>query len=71
MGERLALCANTPTDMRFSFSGLTRRGGVTGDHADGWALASFDPDGCGVRLYREDGPAAFSLIAAQVAALDL
>jgi len=71
MCELLALCANTPTDMRFSFHGLTRRGGATGDHADGWGLASFDPDGCGVRLYREDGAAAFSPIAAEVAALDL
>ena len=71
MCELLALSANPPTDMRFSFHGLTRRGGATGDHADGWGLASFDPDGCGVRLYREDGPAAFSPIAAQVAALDL
>jgi Glutamine amidotransferases class-II len=32
MGERLALCANTPTDMRFSFRGLTRRGGATDEH---------------------------------------
>jgi glutamine amidotransferase len=71
MCELLALSANTPTDMRFSFHGLTRRGGATGDHADGWGLASFDPDGCGVRLYREDGPAAFSPIAAEVAALEL
>jgi glutamine amidotransferase len=71
MCELLALSANTPTDMRFSFHGLTRRGGATGDHADGWGLASYDPDGQGVSLYREDAAAAFSPIAAQVAALDL
>lgn len=71
MCELLALSANTPTDMRFSFHGLTRRGGATGDHADGWGLASYDPDGQGVSLYREDAPAAFSPIAASVAALDL
>lgn len=34
-------------------------------------MASFDPDGRGVHLYREDAPAAFSPIAAQVASLDL
>ncbi|MCT0206575.1 class II glutamine amidotransferase [Synechococcus sp. CS-1332] len=71
MCELLALSANTPTDMRFSFHGLTRRGGATGCHGDGWGVASFDPDGRGVYLYREDAPAAFSKIAAQVAALDL
>ena len=54
MCELLALSANTPTDMRFSFHGLTRRGGATGIHADGWGVASFDPDGRGVHLYRED-----------------
>lgn len=71
MCELLALSANTPTDMHFSFHGLSRRGGATGQHSDGWGLASFDPDGRGVSLYREDRPAAFSPIAAQLAALDL
>lgn len=71
MCELLALSANTPTDMRFSFHGLTRRGGATGHHGDGWGVACFDPDGRGIHLYREDAPAAFSAIAAQVASLDL
>jgi predicted glutamine amidotransferase len=71
MCELLALSANTPTDLRFSFHGLRQRGGATGDHADGWGLASYDPDGRGLRLYREDAPAAFSPIAAAVAELDL
>jgi glutamine amidotransferase len=71
MCELLALSANTPTDLRFSFHGLRLRGGSTGDHADGWGLASYDIDGLGVRIYREDAPAAFSPIAAAVAALDL
>ena len=35
MCELLALSANTPTDMRFSFRGLARRGGATGDHGNG------------------------------------
>jgi predicted glutamine amidotransferase len=45
MCELLALNANTPTDMGFSFRGLSRRGGASGEHADGWGLASFTPDG--------------------------
>ncbi|MEA5416996.1 class II glutamine amidotransferase [Synechococcus sp. BA-132 BA5] len=53
MCELLALSANTPTDMHFSFHGLTRRGGATGGHGDGWGVASFDPDGRGVHLYSE------------------
>jgi len=57
--------------MRFSFHGLRRRGGATGQHGDGWGLASFDPDGDGVDLFREDAPAAFSPIAAEVESLDL
>ena len=71
MCELLALSANTPTDLRFSFHGLRLRGGSTGDHADGWGLASYDIDGLGVRIYREDAAAAFSPIAAAVAELDL
>lgn len=71
MCELLALSANTPTDLSFSFHGLTRRGGATGDHGDGWGLASFDADGRGVRLFREDAPAAFSPVAAGVARLAL
>jgi predicted glutamine amidotransferase len=71
MCELLALSANTPTDLCFSFHGLTRRGGATGDHADGWGLASFDADGQGVRVFREDAPAAFSPVAADVARLAL
>ncbi|MCX5944914.1 MAG: class II glutamine amidotransferase [Cyanobacteria bacterium] len=71
MCELLALSANTPTDMTFSFRGLARRGGATGEHGDGWGLASFDPSGQGVKIYREDTPAAFSKVAAEVADLAL
>ncbi|MEY3930882.1 MAG: putative glutamine amidotransferase YafJ [Cyanobacteriota bacterium] len=67
MCELLALNANTPTDMAFSFRGLSRRGGGSGEHADGWGLASFTPDGSGLNLIREDAPAAFSLLAEQLA----
>jgi predicted glutamine amidotransferase len=67
MCELLALNANTPTDMGFSFRGLSRRGGATGEHADGWGLASFTPDGHGLTLLREEEPAAFSALADQLA----
>ena len=67
MCELLALNANTPTDMAFSFRGLSRRGGAVGEHADGWGLASFTPDSSGLDLIREDAPAAFSQLADQLA----
>ncbi len=67
MCELLALNANTPTDMGFSFRGLSRRGGVSGEHADGWGLASFKLDGHGLTLLREEAPAAFSALADQLA----
>lgn len=67
MCELLALNANTPTDLAFSFRGLSRRGGASGEHADGWGLASFTPDGSGLNLIREDAPAAFSRLADQLA----
>jgi predicted glutamine amidotransferase len=67
MCELLALNANTPTDMGFSFRGLSRRGGACGEHADGWGLASFTSDGQGLALLREDAPAAFSALADQLA----
>ncbi|MEB3265219.1 MAG: class II glutamine amidotransferase [Cyanobacteriota bacterium] len=71
MCELLALSANTPTDMRFSFSGLRRRGGATSHHSDGWGMASYAPDGIGLHLFREDAPAAFSPLAEEVASLGL
>ncbi|MFM7675274.1 MAG: class II glutamine amidotransferase [Synechococcus sp.] len=67
MCELLALNANTPTDMGFSFRGLSRRGGACGEHADGWGLASFSPDGRHMTLLREKTPAAFSALADQLA----
>ena len=50
---------------------LNARGGVTCDHTDGWGLASYDPDGSGVRIFREDEAAGFSLIAAHLAELNI
>ena len=71
MCELLALSANTPTDMRFSFHGLARRGGATGEHQDGWGLASFEPQSRALHIYREQTAAAFSPVAAHLARLDL
>lgn len=33
---------NTPTDVMFSFSGFSQRGGRTDHHADGWGVAFFE-----------------------------
>ncbi|NLH81358.1 MAG: class II glutamine amidotransferase [Phyllobacteriaceae bacterium] len=46
MCELLGMSANVPTDIRFSFAGLARRGGETGPHADGWGIAFYEGRGC-------------------------
>ena len=61
MCELLGMNANVPTDIRFSFAGLTRRGGDTGPHRDGWGMAFYE--GKGVRLFHDPEPSAHSEIA--------
>jgi predicted glutamine amidotransferase len=61
MCELLGMSANVPTDIRFSFAGLMRRGGGTGPHADGWGVAFHDGKGC--RAFREAAPSATSPLA--------
>ena len=61
MCELLGMSANVPTDVCFSFSGLIRRGGVTGPHKDGWGIAFYE--GKGTRTFLEPKPGAFSEIA--------
>ncbi len=61
MCELLAMSANTPTDLCFSFTGLTRRGGATGPHTDGWGVAFYE--GRGVRVFHDPQPSAHSRIA--------
>lgn len=61
MCELLGMSANTPTDLCFSFTGLTRRGGQTGPHKDGWGVAFYE--GKGVRCFHESGASASSRIA--------
>jgi glutamine amidotransferase len=45
MCQLLGMNCNTPTDVRFSFSGFAQRGGRTGDHTDGWGIAFFEDKG--------------------------
>ena len=45
MCQLLGMNCNTPTDVRFSFTGFAQRGGVTGDHTDGWGIAFFEDKG--------------------------
>lgn len=61
MCELLAMSANTPTDLCFSFTGLARRGGEAGPHADGWGVAFYE--GRGVRVFHDPGASASSRIA--------
>ncbi|HEY0522529.1 MAG TPA: class II glutamine amidotransferase [Stellaceae bacterium] len=62
MCELLGMSANVPTDIRFSFAGLIRRGGETGPHADGWGIA-FHEGGKGCRAFHEVAPSAHSDLA--------
>lgn len=61
MCELLGMSANVPTDICFSFSGLMRRGGETGPHADGWGIAFYEGKGC--RTFHDPAPSARSEIA--------
>ena len=61
MCELLGMSANVPTDIRFSFSGLMRRGGDTGPHKDGWGIAFYEGNGC--RTFHDPRPSADSEIA--------
>jgi len=61
MCELLGMSANVPTDVCFSFSGLIRRGGVTGPHKDGWGIVFYE--GKGLRTFLEPKAGAYSEIA--------
>ncbi len=58
MCELLGMSANVPTDIRFSFSGLVRRGGATGPHRDGWGIAFYE--GRAARAFHDPEPSAQS-----------
>ncbi len=61
MCELLAMSANVPTDICFSFSGLMQRGGNTGPHKDGWGITFYEGKGC--RSFKDPEPSAHSPIA--------
>ncbi len=61
MCELLGMSANVPTDIRFSFAALARRGGETGPHADGWGIAFYEGRGC--RSFHDPEPSARSELA--------
>jgi len=61
MCELLGMSANVPTDVCFSFTGLIRRGGVTGPHKDGWGITFYEGKGCRTSLEPKAG--AYSEIA--------
>jgi glutamine amidotransferase len=61
MCELLAMSANVPTDICFSFSGLMQRGGNTGPHKDGWGITFYEGKGC--RSFKDPQPSAHSPIA--------
>jgi glutamine amidotransferase len=61
MCELLGMSANVPTDIRFSFTGLARRGGGAGPHRDGFGIAFYD--GRAARFFHDPEPAVRSEIA--------
>jgi glutamine amidotransferase len=61
MCELLGMECNVPTDVTFSFHGLSARGGKHGPHADGWGLALYE--GRVARVFLEPAPAASSPLA--------
>ena len=61
MCELLGMSANVPTDIRFSFRGLMRRGGGTDVHRDGWGIAFYEGKGC--RTFRDPLASAESEVA--------
>ena len=61
MCELLGMECNVPTDIVFSFTALTMRGGRTAPHSDGWGLALYQRQFA--RLLLEPAPACDSTLA--------
>jgi len=61
MCELLGMSTNVPTDIRFSFAALAKRGGETGPHADGWGITFYEGGGC--RSFHDAEPSAKSELA--------
>ncbi|MGL4475819.1 MAG: class II glutamine amidotransferase [Shewanella sp.] len=64
MCELLAMSANVPTDIVFSFTGLAERGGITGPHVDGWGITFYE--GKGSRTFKDACPSSQSEIASLI-----
>ncbi|WP_028116732.1 class II glutamine amidotransferase [Ferrimonas senticii] len=64
MCELLAMSANVPTDIVFSFTGLVERGGKTGPHRDGWGITFYD--GPGSRTFKDSDPSCHSEVASML-----
>ncbi|MBN8647413.1 MAG: class II glutamine amidotransferase [Caulobacterales bacterium] len=64
MCELLGMSANVPTDIRFSFAALAKRGGETGPHSDGWGIVFFENKV--VRAFHDPSPSCQSKIASLV-----
>lgn len=64
MCELLAMSANVPTDIVFSFTGLAKRGGITGPHVDGWGITFYE--GKGSRTFKDAAPSSSSHIAKMI-----
>lgn len=61
MCQLFALSCNAPAAVTFAFTGLSARGGHTGEHADGYGLAFHDDKVC--RHFIDDGRASDSALA--------
>jgi predicted glutamine amidotransferase len=61
MCQLLALNCAELTDVTFSFTGFTARGGLTDHHVDGWGVALYEDAAC--RLFIDDRPASRSPMA--------
>ncbi|SMF06776.1 glutamine amidotransferase [Alteromonadaceae bacterium Bs31] len=60
MCELLGMSANVPTDICFSFAGLSSRGGETGPHVDGWGIVFYEQSG--VREFKDYMPSCRSAL---------
>ena len=61
MCQLLGMNCTTPTDIGFSFTGFSKRGGLTDHHTDGFGIGFFE--GRGLRLFLDDKPSAQSPVA--------
>lgn len=69
MCELLSMSANTPTDIRFSFTGLAARAGRRGPHRDGFGVVFYQ--GKGIQDFRDSAPGCESPVAALVQKLPI